>query len=72
MVRPSERSARAAAGSFRSSRAAAIASLWLLGWSLGCGPSKPVLHDLRNVEQLKAQFNRDAGKARVVLLLSPT
>ena len=30
------------------------------------------LHDLRALDDLKAQFNRDAGKVRIVLLLSPT
>jgi hypothetical protein len=30
------------------------------------------LHDLRGVDQLAAAFNRDTGKPRVVLLLSPT
>ena len=37
-----------------------------------CGPYKPVLQDLTGVEELTAQFNRDSGKPRVVLLLSPT
>lgn len=32
----------------------------------------PVLSDLNGIETLRAQFNADAGKPRVVLLLSPT
>ena len=35
-------------------------------------PSRPVLTDLRSVDELKTLFNRDAGKFRIVLLLSPT
>ena len=30
------------------------------------------LHDLDSIADMKARFNRDAGKARIVLLLSPT
>lgn len=32
----------------------------------------PALRDLRSVDELKALFNHDAGRVRVVLLLSPT
>lgn len=32
----------------------------------------PALSDLSGVEVLKAQFNADAGRPRIVLLLSPT
>ena len=36
-------------------------------------PSPPAtLQDLRTVEELKTAFNRDSGKVRLVLLLSPT
>ena len=31
-----------------------------------------ILTDLNNVSELREQFNRDAGKIRVLLLLSPT
>jgi hypothetical protein len=31
-----------------------------------------VLHDLRGVATLRADFNRDRSKVRIVLLLSPT
>ncbi len=30
------------------------------------------IQDLRDVDELKAMFNRDTGKVRLVLLLSPT
>ena len=32
----------------------------------------PSLTDLRGVDELKGLFNKDAGKVRLVLLLSPT
>jgi hypothetical protein len=35
-------------------------------------PASPVLRDLRSVDELRSAFNRDAGKVRLVLLLSPT
>jgi hypothetical protein len=36
------------------------------------GDKKGTLQDLNNIDALKARFNRDAGKPRIVLLLSPT
>jgi len=30
------------------------------------------LTDLQNIEQLQAQFNRDQGSPRLILLVSPT
>jgi hypothetical protein len=30
------------------------------------------LTDLHNVDELRSQFNKDMGKVRIVLLLSPT
>ena len=53
---------------------AALLPLCLLSLSFlgGCREYKPVLEDLTGVEGLKAQFNKDGGKPRVVLLLSPT
>jgi hypothetical protein len=32
----------------------------------------PALTDLRGVDELKGLFNRDRGKVRLVLLVSPT
>lgn len=38
-----------------------------------CGAANgPTLRDISSVDQLKASFERDAGKPRLVLLLSPT
>ena len=49
--------------------AATHAGQGLLSSSLTAAPS---LTDLRGVEELKALFNKDAGKVRLVLLVSPT
>ncbi len=38
----------------------------------GCGPGVPTLTDISSVDTLKERFNEDAGKTRIVLLLSPT
>jgi hypothetical protein len=38
----------------------------------GCRPSPPALTNIAGVEALKARFNADAGKPRIILLLSPT
>jgi hypothetical protein len=35
-------------------------------------PEEAVLNDLDSLEELQEIFNRDAGKTRLVLLLSPT
>ena len=42
------------------------------GYVAGCGEYKPVLQDLEGVDAFKTQFNKDRGRPRVVLLLSPT
>jgi hypothetical protein len=50
-----------------------VVLLLVAGFSSGCrGDESATLSDLTGVEQLKARFNRDAGKPRIVLLLSPT
>jgi hypothetical protein len=42
------------------------------GLSAGCSDESGRLQDLNNIADLKTRFNRDAGKPRIVLLLSPT
>ncbi len=34
-------------------------------------PESPLI-DLRSVEDLRARFNQDKGKSRIILLLAPT
>ena len=48
---------------------ALLVSVGLLG---GCTSPRPTLEEISGVEALKTQFNADAGKPRVILLLSPT
>ena len=35
-------------------------------------PGQAPLADISNIETLRAQFNQDAGKTRLILLVSPT
>ena len=35
-------------------------------------PGQKPLTDIQNIESLRAQFNKDAGKTRLILLVSPT
>lgn len=35
-------------------------------------PGTPLLNDIQSADQLKARFAQDAGKVRLVLLVSPT
>jgi hypothetical protein len=35
-------------------------------------PSAPALRDINRITDLQSTFERDAGKVRIVLLLSPT
>ena len=39
---------------------------------VGACRSGPALKDISSVDALKTRFNDDAGKPRIVLLLSPT
>lgn len=39
---------------------------------LGAESAAGELQDVRSVEDLRARFNRDSGRVRLVLLLSPT
>jgi hypothetical protein len=59
--------------------AAALATWLLVGWHVpsarGYAPvaaAAATLTDLKDVDELRALFNDDAGKVRLVLLLSPT
>ena len=49
----------------------ALAALTLVV-TVGCRPGPPTLSNLTSVDELKARFNADAGKPRIILLLSPT
>lgn len=40
--------------------------------TIACGQNAATLANLDNLDQLREQFNQDAGKPRLVLLLSPT
>ena len=54
---------------------AALVLLTVRGGSLEIAPSlvaAPSLSDLRGVDELKDLFNKDGGKVRLVLLVSPT
>ena len=35
-------------------------------------PGQAPLTDVRNIETLRAQFNQDVGKTRLIILVSPT
>jgi hypothetical protein len=48
---------------------ALVACVAMLG---GCKSRPPTLEEISGVEALKTQFNADAGKPRIILLLSPT
>jgi hypothetical protein len=51
--------------------ASLLAAAVLVASACGAAP-QPTLHDISSVDQLEAAFERDAGKPRLVLLLSPT
>jgi hypothetical protein len=58
-------------GPYRRPIAAAVLALGL-GAAACRGPAPATLADIQSVGELKAAFTRDAGKPRIVLLLSPT
>lgn len=49
----------------------ALAAL-TIALATGCRPAPPALSNIGTVGELKARFNADAGKPRIILLLSPT
>jgi len=51
-------------------RAASLAAL-IAAATIACDGSSPWT-ELDSIDDLKAVFQRDSGKARIVLLLSPT
>jgi hypothetical protein len=51
--------------------ASLLAAAALLAGTCGAAP-QPVLRDISSIDQLETAFERDAGKPRLVLLLSPT
>ena len=65
---------------FSSMRAIAIvailvASIWMaiyLDTRLRPAPDEAPLVEIKNIKTLRDRFNQDAGKTRLILLLSPT
>jgi hypothetical protein len=52
-----------------------LTSVWLaiyLDTRLQPAPEKTSLVEIKNIKALREQFNRDAGKTRLILLISPT
>ena len=51
---------------------AGILAASLAAWARSQTPTAPTLTDLQSLDELKRAFNRDAGKPRLLLLMSPT
>jgi hypothetical protein len=52
-----------------------LATVWLaiyLDTRLQPAPEQKPLVEIKNIQTLRTQFNRDTGKTRLILLLSPT
>lgn len=49
-----------------------VAALTTLALATGCSAAPPVLSNIAGVDELKTRFNADAGRPRIILLLSPT
>ncbi|HXQ34023.1 MAG TPA: hypothetical protein VN843_08430 [Anaerolineales bacterium] len=50
------------------------AALWVIYPMAGhqLAPGQKPLADIHDIETLRAQFNRDAGTSRLIILVSPT
>ena len=50
------------------------AALWVIYCTAGgqLAPGQKSLTDIQNIETLRAQFNRDVGQTRLIILVSPT
>ena len=65
---------------FSSLRVLAIGALLLAGMGMAVyldirlqpAPEQTPLVEIKNIKTLREQFDRDAGKTRLILLLSPT
>ena len=51
---------------------AAVLGFFAAAGAGGGAESQPVLTDLHRIDDLRALFNRDRGKPRLILLISPT
>ena len=52
-----------------------VAAIWLgvyVQTRTRLAPGQAPLTDIQNIETLRAQFNNDVGKTRLIILLSPT
>ena len=48
---------------------AALVLAWIAG---GCGTTKPYASLSQSAEPLRTQFNKDAGRVRILMLVAPT
>ncbi len=56
----------------KSKEVTAVASFTATSTAQNATESGPSLHDLKTIDELKEQFNKDFGKTRLILLFSPT